>query len=358
MESNDRYNIFSESNGGRVDFETLDLNWFIDFLNSYNEYSTIFWGNLTSLEKLIDSQFFFSIDTSNDSFNELQERLVLLDKILWIIEIKLDQSSLKSQNITNNKQKLKDLGIKIDSYKLFYEQRTSRNLATNIAQISDFNTKEWLLLLWNENKLKIKEIWTNLENLEFNKKILFHTLLYILLFIFLIILYFKIDNLIGKDIDLWYFFLAFLLIMIFHIFGYQRKLKYDKFKEILVNTYRFSSISQWLFYINENSNSEKDKIEKQKELVEYYDKHLEKEQNRQVKYWYAKKLFILLVIESILLFAVFWYLINKLSIDDLNKISDLLKWIFGLTLWQIVWMVLLIVKYLFKDTNVQSTNQE
>lgn len=342
------YNIFSDSN--TIELSQLNLEEFISFLKDYNEEEFLF-KNLHQVEKLIDQQFFFSIDTRNESFNKLQNKLKLLEDLVRIIEWKLENNrTIKAKDTIWYKERIETLKIKIDSYKLFYEQRTSRNLTTNIFEISDFNTKKWMHFLWKDKEKKtldFKTFFEKLKKLEINQNLLYGGIAYSSFIIILIISYFKINQ--YTKIELWYFLICFLIVIWIHTLTYRKGLKYKKFKEILVNTYRFSSISQRLFYINENEDPNTNKIDKQKELVEYYDKHLEKEQNRQVKYWYAKKLFILLIIESFLLFAVFWLLIYKLNIDDITKIANILKRVFWLTLGQIIWMIIIIVKYLFKD---------
>lgn len=95
------------------------------------------------------------------------------------------------------------------------------------------------------------------------------------------------------------------------------------------------------------NNDEKDKVKSQFDLVKYFDEQLENEWKLETRKNYANRLFWFLIIETIVLFFAIWYLFNKLSLDDLIKFSDLLKWGFWLTLWQITLMVWAIVKYLF-----------
>jgi hypothetical protein len=325
-------------------FSTVNLDWIYAHIDWIKNTETTVFQHLDNIEKLVDEQFFYWIDTSNNAFDDLSEKINKLESIALLLIDKI--SSRKNLHKKDEYiKKLDNLKIKINSYNGFYEQRTSRNLITNISKISKLDTKNGILLLknWKKTSLDIKLLFKNIINFKINIYLILYTILF---FIFLILFNSDFLNLNFINISWIYLFFIFIGILL-----YIKKIKYKDYKKILVNTYRFSSISQRLFYINENTDSKLDKVEKQKDLVKYYDEHLEKEENREVKYWYAKKLFIILVLESILLFWTFWFLIYEYrdNIDEINKISDILKWVFWLTLAQIVWMVLIIVKYLFKD---------
>lgn len=125
------------------------------------------------------------------------------------------------------------------------------------------------------------------------------------------------------------------------------KIRNQDWSKQIKDSMRFSNIISLNSYIY--NNDEKEKIDKQFELVKYFDTQLENEWKLEAKKEYAKKLFNILKLETILLFVVIGYLFYRYDIEGLIKIFDLLKWIFWLTLWQMTLMVWAIVKYLFPN---------
>ncbi len=118
---------------------------------------------------------------------------------------------------------------------------------------------------------------------------------------------------------------------------------------------RLANIISLNSYIYNYKNNQ-EQINSQFKLVEYFDAQLEKEWKLETRKNYAKNLFIALVIETTILFLVAYFLFNKLSIQEINQISDLLKWAFWLTLWQITIMVWTIVIYLFPNWENNKNN--
>lgn len=125
------------------------------------------------------------------------------------------------------------------------------------------------------------------------------------------------------------------------------KKNFNDWNEQIKHSMRLANIISLNSYIYNNKSQQQ--IDSQEKLVKYFDTQLEKEWKLETKKSYAKNLFIALIIETIILFIAVYFIFKKLSIQDINQISDLLKWAFWLTLWQITIMVWAIVKYLFPN---------
>lgn len=126
---------------------------------------------------------------------------------------------------------------------------------------------------------------------------------------------------------------------------YFNKVKIKDWNKQVKDSMRLANIISLNSYIY--NNDENKKIEKQFDLVKYFDEQLDKEWKLEAKKEYARKLFTILKLETFLLFIVIWYVFYRYDIESLIKLFDLLKWFFWLTLWQMTLMVFTIVKYLF-----------
>lgn len=118
------------------------------------------------------------------------------------------------------------------------------------------------------------------------------------------------------------------------------------------NSMRLSNIISLNYYIYDNA--EKKKTENQFQLVKYFDEHLEKEWKLETRKSYANKLFVFLVIESIILLGFVYYGITNPNESILNFI----KIFVSAGLLQITGMVFSIVKYLFPVKESKKTEED